>query len=72
MSGTMSFSDTQDDDLQQFALLRGAPPKVARSVVGNAGSDEVAELLRQRHPEIVDFVGDAAAALLILRPRSHS
>jgi hypothetical protein len=59
MSGTMSFSDTQDDDLQ-------------RSVVGNAGSDEVAELLRQRHPEIVDFVGDAAAALLILRPRSHS
>ena len=61
---------TKDDDFRQLSFLRGAPPKVVWLVVGNAGTDRVAELLEQRRQVIEAFVADADEALLLLRASS--
>ncbi len=57
---------SKDDDFQQLALLFGAPPKVVRLLVGNAGTARVAEVLRAARTSLERFVDDPEDALLVL------
>jgi predicted nuclease of predicted toxin-antitoxin system len=64
---------TKDDDFRQLSFLRGAPPKVVWLVVGNAGTERIAELLEHRRQAIEAFAANADEALLLLRlPASGS
>lgn len=58
---------SKDDDFRQRSFLRGAPPKVVWLVLGNASTNEVAGVLAAGVQEIKRFVGDAEAALLVLK-----
>lgn len=58
---------SKDDDFRQRSFLEGAPPKVIWLKVGNAGTSEIADLLRSRVGEIREFENDKRAALLILQ-----
>ena len=58
---------TKDDDFRQLSFLRGAPPKVVWLVVGNAGTERIAELLEDRRKVIETFATNADEALLLLR-----
>lgn len=57
---------SKDDDFRQMSFLHGAPPKVIRLAVGNAGTQAIAKLLLLRQAEVEAFVADAQASLLIL------
>jgi predicted nuclease of predicted toxin-antitoxin system len=57
---------TKDDDFRQRGFVRGAPPKVIWVHLGNCTTDEVEAVLRARHTDIVAFVEDPGAALLVL------
>jgi predicted nuclease of predicted toxin-antitoxin system len=46
--------------------LFGHPPKVIWVALSDASTTEIANLIRLRHQEIVDFQDDAAAAYLAL------
>ena len=58
---------SKDDDFRQLSFFRGHPPKVIWLVVGNAGTDQVAELLLRSQSLITAFVDRAEDALLTLR-----
>ena len=58
---------SKDDDFRQLSFFRGAPPKVIWLIIGNAGTDEVAELLLHSHAAITEFVYQTENALLTLR-----
>ena len=49
---------SKDDDFRQFALLRGAPPKVLVVAIGNAGNAAVLSLLMD-HRERIEAFGEA-------------
>ena len=57
---------SKDDDFRQLSFLHGAPPKVIRLVVGNAGIPVIADLLLREQATVERFVADAQASLLIL------
>lgn len=57
---------TKDDDFRQRSVLRGAPPRVIWLRLGNCRTSDVEAVLRARHADVREFVGDADAALLIL------
>lgn len=57
---------TKDEDFHRLSVLRGAPPKVVWIRSGNASTRAIARLLRERWPLILEFAGDAEAALLEL------
>ena len=56
----------KDDDFQQLAFLRGAPPKVIWLRLGNCTTEDVERVLRSRHADIEAFERDPDAALLVL------
>jgi predicted nuclease of predicted toxin-antitoxin system len=58
---------SKDDDFRQLSFLRGAPPKVIWLVVGNAGTELVAQLLERQSPLIATYVAGTEESLLILR-----
>ncbi len=58
---------SKDDDFRQLSFLCGAPPKVVRLVVGNAGTRVIAELLAARERALQEFNEDEVASLLVLR-----
>lgn len=58
---------SKDDDFRQLSFLYGAPPKVVWLVVGNAGTELIAQLLEHHRPHIDAFVANPEEALLILR-----
>ena len=58
---------TKDDDFRQLSFLRGAPPKVAWLVVGNTGTERIAELPEQRRQVLDAFAANADEALLVLK-----
>lgn len=58
---------TKDADFHQRSFLHGAPPKVVWLRIGNAGTDEIARLLRERSEDIRVFVADEQASFLELR-----
>ncbi|WP_425616143.1 DUF5615 family PIN-like protein [Anatilimnocola sp. NA78] len=57
---------SKDTDFQQRALLYGHPPKVIWLRLGNCSTDDVANLLRSRLPDIEAFASDATASFLVL------
>lgn len=57
---------TKDADFNNRAFLFGPPPKVVWIQRGNCSTQDIEDLLRARHAELVTFAADAAAALLIL------
>lgn len=58
---------SKDDDFRQLSFFRGHPPKVIWLVVGNAGTDPIAELLLKSKPQIATFINQVEDALLTLR-----
>ena len=57
---------SKDGDFQVRSVLSGHPPKVIWLRVGNAGTPEIAGLLRGASAELSMFDEDGAAALLTL------
>ncbi len=60
---------SKDNDFRQRSFVHGAPPKVIWLEVGNAGTDVIAEFLRDSEVPIAAFVLNDDAALLVLRPK---
>jgi predicted nuclease of predicted toxin-antitoxin system len=56
----------KDNDFRQRAFVRGAPPKVIWLEVGNAGTSEIAELLRSARKQVANFTREPETSLLIL------
>jgi predicted nuclease of predicted toxin-antitoxin system len=57
---------TKDDDFRQRSFLRGAPPKVIWTRLGNCSTADVERALRSRYSTIVAFAEDETAALLVI------
>ena len=57
---------SKDDDFRQRGFLQGAPPKVVWLQVGNAGTLPIAELLRERAPQLHRFESEDESAVMIL------
>lgn len=60
---------SKDNDFRQRSFQYGAPPKVVRPSVGNAGTVPVLRLLRESREEIGRFVASAEEALLAVTLR---
>jgi predicted nuclease of predicted toxin-antitoxin system len=57
---------SKDDDFRQLSFVRGHPPKFIWLLVGNAGTNVIAELLLESRELISAFVVRAEDALLPL------
>ena len=57
---------SKDDDFRQLSFFRGQPPKVVWLLVGNAGTDLVADLLLRSRDAVAIFVDRTEDALLTL------
>lgn len=57
---------SKDDDFRQLSFLHGAPPKVIRLAVGNAGTRFIVDLLLHQRAAVETFAIDPEASLLIL------
>lgn len=57
---------SKDNDFRQRAFLDGPPPKTIWLAVGNANTQQIAGLLRQRIERIESFVANAEEGLLVL------
>ena len=57
---------TKDEDFHRLSVLRGAPPKVIWLRLGNASTEDVARLLRERREDILRFASQDEATFLVL------
>ena len=57
---------SKDSDFYRLSVMKGAPPKVVWLQVGNAGTVEIAALLRSLASELEQFDVDKEASLLVL------
>ena len=57
----------KDGDLHRLSLLKGAPPKVVWLRVGNASTNEIDRLLRDRSDVIEAFERGEGALLVVDR-----
>jgi predicted nuclease of predicted toxin-antitoxin system len=57
---------SKDNDFRQRAFLYGPPPKVVWLDVGNAGTDAIAALLRERSADLKRFGAATDTALLVI------
>ena len=57
---------SKDNDFRQRAFLSGPPPKVVWLAVGNAGTQDIVDLIRAKSAEINQFADEPLAALLRL------
>ena len=57
---------SKDDDFRQMSFFRGHPPKVVWLVVGNAGTDVIADLLITNVDLITVFLDRTEDSLLTL------
>ena len=57
---------SKDEDFHRLALLRGATPKFIWIRLGNCTTDDIAQLLRRRHDDIVQFSQQNEATVLEL------
>ena len=57
---------SKDNDFRQLSFLKGPPPKVIWLSIGNAGTEEIAALLKNRRAQIEAFQANADEALLVL------
>lgn len=58
---------SKDEDFHRLAILRGAPPKFVWIQLGNCTTNDVAELLRRHHDDIIRFSEQHEATVLELR-----
>jgi predicted nuclease of predicted toxin-antitoxin system len=58
---------SKDDDFRQRSFLEGAPPKVVWLQVGNAGTQQILQLLRSDSERFLAFEAEAQSSLLIVR-----
>ena len=59
---------SKDNDFRQRAFVTAPPPKVIWLAVGNAGTEEIADLLRSRASDVTRFGESAPESLLVIRP----
>jgi predicted nuclease of predicted toxin-antitoxin system len=57
---------SKDWDFLELSTVRGHPPKVVWLRLGNCSVQQVANVLRDRHLDLLRFQQDATAALLVL------
>jgi predicted nuclease of predicted toxin-antitoxin system len=57
---------SKDWDFHQLSLLRGFPPKVLCIDTGNCSTQEIINLLRDKHSDIQTFHDNPLESLLIL------
>lgn len=57
---------TKDTDFNDMSVMYGSPPKVIWLRLGTCSTDEVEQVLRRAHQEIVEFAADAALGVLEL------
>jgi predicted nuclease of predicted toxin-antitoxin system len=58
---------TRDADFHQMSFVYGHPPKVVWIQRGNCSTDDIADILTVRFPEINAFVTDTESAFLSLK-----
>jgi predicted nuclease of predicted toxin-antitoxin system len=58
---------SKDEDFHRLAILRGAPPKFVWIQLGNCTTNDIAELLRRHHDDIIRFSEQHEATVLELR-----
>jgi predicted nuclease of predicted toxin-antitoxin system len=56
----------KDEDFHRLAILQGAPPKFVWIQLGNCSTDDIAQLLRRRHADIIGFSEHDEATVLEL------
>lgn len=57
---------TKDADFRQRSFLLGHPPKIVCLRMGNCSTKAIAELLRNRAADILDFLADEQKSFLSL------
>ena len=57
---------TKDEDFHRFSIVYGPPPKVIWIRLGNCSTEDIIELLRDRHQAIRSFLPDEEAAFMSL------
>jgi predicted nuclease of predicted toxin-antitoxin system len=57
---------SKDNDFRQRSFLEGARRRIIWLNVGNAGTQDIATLLRREHARILIFEADAESSLLVL------
>jgi predicted nuclease of predicted toxin-antitoxin system len=57
---------SKDNDFRQLSFLHGPPPKVIWLSIGNAGTDEIGDLLLRSAPRIEVFLQDPEESLLVI------
>jgi predicted nuclease of predicted toxin-antitoxin system len=57
---------TKDADFHQMSLVYGHPPKVVRIQRSNRSTDDIADILQIRFPEISTFATETESAFLAL------
>jgi predicted nuclease of predicted toxin-antitoxin system len=57
---------SKDNDFRQRAFLAGPPPKVIWLNVGNAGTQQILELIRSKAAEVTRFGQSLHESLLVL------
>jgi predicted nuclease of predicted toxin-antitoxin system len=55
---TRSVVVSKDSDFFPYALLSPPPPKFIWVNIGNASTEDIYDLIRERHLEIVDFINN--------------
>ena len=60
------WSSARTKTFTDFALLRGAPPKFGWIRLGNCTTDDIAQLLRRHHEDIIRFNEQNEATVLEL------
>lgn len=55
---------SKDEDFHRLSILLGAPPKVIWIRRGNCSTEEIAQLLRQRHADIERFAAQEEVTFL--------
>ena len=57
---------SKDEDFRQVSFLRGPPLKVVWVKLGNCTTDDVERVLRERHPDLLEFDDDEDAAFTVV------
>ena len=63
---------SKDSDFNNLSLLFGAPPKVVWIQMGNCSTRAVETVLRLRQADILAFLDDPTATLLVIGPGSNA
>ena len=58
---------TKDNDFLARALVRGHPPQIVQICLGNASTQQIANLLRARIDDIELFVAENSESVFLLR-----